>query len=137
MGRMGAKAEASPRLKKRCFKEREIQELLSFMSSEACLLAFLVSDLALALGASASMVLPRLMPLPVIFALSASKPPGMSRFFATCAAATHWPRFLKPLQAVSASWPVSVLILPAMAVLWLRTSLGEACGMSVFEVAPD
>ncbi len=48
------------------------------MSSDACLLAFLVSDLALALGSRASMALPRLMaPVPVIFALSASKPPGM------------------------------------------------------------
>src|SRR5258708_5055753 len=105
------------------------------MSSDACLLAFLVSDLALASGASDSMAWPRLTaPVPVIFALSASKPPGMSRFFATCAAATHWPRFLKPLQAVCASWPVSVLILPPIAELWLRTSLGEACDMSACEV---
>src|SRR6266481_552489 len=107
------------------------------MSSEACLLAFLVSDLVSASDASDSMALPRLMaPVPVTLALSASKPPGMFRFFATCAGATHWPRFLKPLHAVAASSPVSVLILPAMAVLWLRTVLGEACDMSVCEVAP-
>src|SRR5260370_40665454 len=106
------------------------------MSSDACLLAFLVSDLALALGSRASMALPRLMaPVPVIFALSASKPPGMSRFFATCAAATHWPRFLKPPQAVAASWPVSGLILPATAGLWPRTSLGEGGAMTGCEGA--
>src|SRR6266576_4664830 len=107
------------------------------MSSEACLLAFLLSDLASALGASDSMALPRLTaPLPVTLALSASKPPGMFRFFATCAAATHCPRFLQPLHAVVASSPVSVLIFPAIAVLWLRTSLGEACDRSVRPVLP-
>src|SRR5258707_14766355 len=47
----------------------------------------------------------------------------MLRFFAKCAAATHCPIFLKPLQAVCASSPVNVLILPGMAVLWLRTSV--------------
>src|SRR6266478_1863185 len=107
------------------------------MSSDACLLAFLVSDLALALGASDSMALPRLIEsVPVILALRASKPPGMLKFFATCAAATHWPRFLKPLQAVCASSPVSVLIFPAIAVLWLRTSLGEACDIFELLIAP-
>src|SRR6266851_3643856 len=107
------------------------------MSSSACLFAFLASDLALALGESCSMALPRLMePVPVIFAFSAAKPPGMSRFLATWAAATHWPKFLKPLHAVCASSPVSDLILPAMAVLWLSTSLGEACDISVWLIAP-
>src|SRR5260370_24737193 len=71
-----------------------------------------------------------------MFAVRASNRHGMSRFFATCAAATHWPMFLKPLHAVAASWPVSVLILPAIAVLWLRTVLGEACDMSVWVAAP-
>jgi len=55
---------------------------------------------------------------------------------ATCAAATHWPRFLKPLHAVCASWPVSVWIFPAMAVLWLKTVLGEACDMSLCAAPP-
>src|SRR5882757_3188476 len=107
------------------------------MSSQACLLAFLVSDLASESGASDSMALPSVMaPVPVTLALSASKPPGMFRFFATCAAATHWPRFLKPLHAVAASWPVSVWIFPAMAVLWLKTVLGEACDMSLCAAPP-
>src|SRR5712691_12155501 len=107
------------------------------MSLSACLFAFLAWDLALALGESCSIALPRLMePVPVTFALSASKPPGMSRFLATWAAATHWPKFLKPSQAVLASSPVSDLILPAMAVLWLSTSLGEACDISVWLIAP-
>src|SRR5260370_37530957 len=107
------------------------------MSSSACLFAFLASDLALALGESCSMALPRLMePVPVTFALSAWKPPGMSRFLATWAAATHWPKFLKPLHAVWASSPVSVLIFPAIAVLWLRTSLGEACDIFELLIAP-
>src|SRR6266849_5646422 len=107
------------------------------MSSSACLFAFLASDLALALGESCSMALPRLMePVPVIFAFSAAKPPGMSRFLATWAAATHWPKFLKPLQAVRASSPVSVLIFPAIAVLWLRTSFGEACDIFELLIAP-
>src|SRR5690348_3812347 len=111
------------------------------MSSSACLLAFLTSALASALASKLWMALPRLMaPVPVTFAFSASKPPVMLRFFATWAAATHWPRFLNPSQAVAASSPVSVLILPAMAVLWLSTVLGEACDMSVwlmaFELGP-
>src|SRR6266704_5976339 len=132
---MGTNREGSSPLKFR-HKEYKVQELMSFRSSEACLLAFLASALASALGANPSIALPRLTaPVPVTSAFRASKPPGMSRFLATCAAATHWPRFLKPPQAVAASWPVSVLILPAMAVLWLRTSLGEACDMSVCEVA--
>src|SRR5437867_10695050 len=83
------------------------------------------------------MALPRLRaPVPVTLALSASNPPEMLRFFATCAAATHWPRFLKPLHAVCASWPVSFWIFPATALLWLRTSLGEPCDMSVWVAAP-
>src|SRR6267154_3607019 len=82
------------------------------------------------------MAFPRLTePLPVTFALSASNPPGISRFFATWAAATHWPRFLNPSQAIAASWPVSALILPAIAVLWLNTSLGEPCDRSLWVVA--
>src|SRR5258707_15059921 len=57
----------------------------------------------------------------------------MLRFFAKCAAATHCPIFLKPLQAVCASSPVNVLILPAMAELWLRTSVvGEPREMSAW-----
>src|SRR5437899_5848443 len=118
------------------------QELVWSRSSDACFLAFLASALASAFGASCSMALPRLTaPSPVVFALSASKPPGMSKFLATCAAATHWPMFLKPPHAVFASWPVSVWILPARAVLWLRTSLGEprdmsACGEEPFACDP-
>src|SRR5260370_19412431 len=107
------------------------------MASDAWLLAFFIPALELALGARLSIALPRLtVRVPVTLALSASKPPGMSRFLARWAAATHWPRFLKPLHAVCASRPVSVLILPAMAVLWFRTSLGEACEMSVCAVVP-
>src|SRR5215469_18854351 len=106
------------------------------MSSSACFFAFFASDLELTLGSNDWMALPRLTePVPVTFALRASKPPAMLRFFATWAAATHWPRFLKPLQAVAASSPVSVLILPAIAVLWLSTVLGEACDMSVWLMA--
>src|SRR5712664_857826 len=75
-------------------------------------------------------------PAPVIFALSASTAPVMSRFLATGPAATHWPKFLKPLHAACASWPVSDLILPAMAVLWLSTSLGEEWDISVWLIAP-
>jgi len=41
-------------------------------------------------------------------------------------------RFLKPLHAEVASSPVSVLILPAMAVLWVRTSFGEECIVSMW-----
>ena len=109
------------------------QELVSFKSSEACLLAFLASALASASGVSDSIALPRLTePLPVIFALSASKPPGIARFLATCAAATHCPIFLKPPQAVCASWPVKDLIFPPIAVLWLNTSLGDPCGVSAW-----
>src|SRR5207302_8361500 len=100
------------------------------MSSEACLLAFLTSDFALALGSSASIALPRLIaPVPVTLAFRASNPPGIFRFFATWAAAILWPRLLKPLQAVAASSLVTALTLPAMAVLWLSTVLGEACDM--------
>src|SRR6266481_9980107 len=118
-------------------EEHVVQELPSFRSSEACLFAFFTSAFVSTLGAKPSIALPRLMALlPVVFALSASNPPGMSRFFAMCAAATHWPMFLKPPHAVCASWPVSVLILPAIAVLWLRTVLGEACDMSVWVAAP-
>src|SRR2546429_445525 len=133
---MGTNREGSSPLKLR-HKEYKVQELMSFRSSEACLLAFLASALASALGANPSIALPRLTaPVPVTFAFSASKPPGMSRFLATCAAATHWPRFLKPLHAVCASWPVSVWIFPAMAVLWLKTVLGEACDMSLCAAPP-
>src|SRR5215469_15218214 len=47
------------------------------------------------------MALPRLTELvPVIFAFNASNPPGMSRFLATCMAATHCPRFLNPEHAL-------------------------------------
>src|SRR5436309_13390793 len=82
------------------------------------------------------MALPRLRaPVPVTLALSASNPPGMLRFFATCAAATHWPRFLKPLHAVAASSPGSALILPALTVWWLRTLPGEAGDRTVGDVA--
>src|SRR5579859_3312551 len=112
---------------------RERYGLDSLRSCSACLLAFFASDLALALGASCSMALPRLIaPEPAVFDLRASNPPGMSRFLATWAAATHWPRFLKPLHAEVASSPVSVLILPAIAVLWARTSFGEECIMSMW-----
>src|ERR1700745_1795456 len=105
------------------------------MSPDACLFALFSSALASASGVSPLMALPRLTAsLPVIFALSASNPPGMLRFFATCAAATHWPRFLNPLHAVAASWPVSVLILSTMTVLWLNTVAGEACDISLFAV---
>src|SRR5215470_16580252 len=70
-------------------------KLESFRSCSACLLAFLDSALAFASGASCSMALPRLSaPLPAVFALTAAKPPGILRFFATCAAATHCPKFL-------------------------------------------
>src|SRR6266481_9454006 len=118
-------------------EEHVVQELPSFRSSEACLFAFFTSAFVSTLGAKPSIALPRLMALlPVVFALSASNPPGMSRFFAMCAAATHWPMFLKPPHAVCASWPVSVWILPAMAVLWLRTSLGEPCDMSLCAAVP-
>ncbi len=88
--RNGARAEGSPRLNKCCLEERGIQELDSLRSSEACLLAFSASALASASGANPLIALPRLTaPVPVIFALSASKPPGMFRFFATWAAAMH------------------------------------------------
>src|SRR6266852_1106806 len=40
------------------------------------------------------------------------------------------------MHAVCASSPVSVLILPAMAVLWLSTSLGEACDILELLIAP-
>src|SRR6266852_5513897 len=40
------------------------------------------------------------------------------------------------MHAVCASSPVSDLILPAMAVLWLSTSLGEACDISEWLIAP-
>ena len=51
------------------------------MSCEACLLAFLTSALEFALGARLEIAWPRLTdPLPVIFALSAAKPPGMLKF---------------------------------------------------------
>src|ERR1700745_192417 len=100
------------------------------MSSSACLFAFLTSDFALALGSKLWMALPRLMaPVPVTLNLRASKPPVMLRFFATWAAATHWPKFLKPSQALAASSLVNALIFLAMAVLWLSTVLGEACDM--------
>src|ERR1700747_628977 len=69
------------------------------------------------------MALPRLMPL-LIADLKASIPPGMLRFCATCAAATHSPIVLNPPQALEASSPVSVLICAAMTLLWLRASLG-------------
>src|SRR5579864_1779393 len=47
------------------------------------------------------MALPRLTPFPaVILFFKASKPPGISRFLATCIAATHCPRFLNPEHAV-------------------------------------
>src|ERR1019366_2517940 len=47
------------------------------------------------------MALPRLtLFVPVILPFNAPKPPGISRFFATCRAATHCPRFLKPEQAL-------------------------------------
>src|SRR5215472_1706245 len=73
------------------------------------------------------MALPRLMPLPDVMAdFKASKPPGILRFCATCAAATHCPMFLNPPQAVAASSPVSALIFPPITGLWLRTSLGAA-----------
>src|SRR6266481_7298949 len=114
-----------------------VQEVVSFKSSSACLLAFLVSALASASGANPLMALPRLTAsAPVTLALRASNPPGMLRFFATCAAATHCPIFLKPPQAVCASSPVNVLILPAIAVLWLRTSLGAPCDMLELAVEP-
>src|SRR6266404_5475061 len=106
----------------RCYLLREeletTYEVDSFKSSDVCLFAFLASPLASASRANSLIAFPRLTEqLPVIFALSASNPPGMSRFFATCAAATHCPRFLKPLQAVSASLPVRPLIFAAIAVL--------------------
>src|SRR5258708_40206463 len=47
------------------------------------------------------MALPRLTAFdPVILPFRASKPPGISRFLATCIAAMHCPRFLKPEHAV-------------------------------------
>src|SRR6266567_7732399 len=47
------------------------------------------------------MALPRLtLFVPVILSFKAVKPPGISRFLATCRAATHCPRFLKPEQAL-------------------------------------
>lgn len=103
------------------------QEADVLISSFACLLAFLDSDLALAEGTRDWMALPRLMPLPDVIAdLKASIPPGILRFCATCAAATHCPMVLNPPQAVEASSLVNVLIFPAMTGLWLRTSLGAA-----------
>src|SRR6266849_8736096 len=128
---MGTSQEGSSPLKV-LTEELHVQELVSFRSSEACLFAFFTSAFASALGANPLIALPRLTaPVPITFALSASNPPGMSRFFATCAAATHWPMFLKPVHAVCASSPVSALILPPIAVLWLSTSLGEPCDTSV------
>src|SRR5713101_2406348 len=47
------------------------------------------------------MALPRLTAfVPVILSFKASKPPGISRFFATCIAAMHWPRVLNPEHAL-------------------------------------
>src|SRR6266700_5514129 len=46
----------------------------------------------------------------------------MPRFLLTCAAATHWPRFLKPAQASVADSPVSDEILFASLVFLLRMS---------------
>src|SRR5260370_28748503 len=47
------------------------------------------------------MAVPRLTGFdPVILSFRASKPPGVSRFLATCIAAMHCPRFLKPEHAV-------------------------------------
>jgi len=69
-------------------EERVVYEAVPSRSSEACLFAFFASALASAFGASSLIALPRLTaPVPVIFALRASKPPGISRFFATWAAA--------------------------------------------------
>src|SRR5216683_6124127 len=133
----GTNLEGSSPFLKILHKERGFQERGSFRSSAACLFAFFASALASALGAIPWIALPRLTaPLPVTFALRESKTPGMSRFLATCAAATHCPRFLNPLHAVCASWPVSVWIFPAMAVLWLKTVLGEACDMSLCAAPP-
>src|SRR6266849_1680992 len=72
----------------------------SFTSWSACCLAFLVSVLTLALGSSAWIAFPRLIgfdvavevpvgEMPSILSFSAVNPPGISRFLATWAAATH------------------------------------------------
>jgi len=52
---------------------------------------------------------------PVISAFRAEKPPGRSRFFATCSAATHWPRFRNPAHVVFRSPPGAVTPLFASA----------------------
>src|SRR5215470_9775518 len=86
------RSKASPPEHRHRFKLQQDYDLVSasFMSSSSCLFAFLTSDLELAVGSRAPMALPRLIePVPVTLAFKASKPPGLSRFFATCAAATH------------------------------------------------
>src|SRR5229473_8325736 len=44
------------------------------------------------------------------------------RFLLTWAAATHWPRFLNPAQALSAGMPVSDWILSPIAGFFFKTS---------------
>src|SRR6266436_4928801 len=72
----------------------------SFTSWSACCLAFLVSALTLALGSSVWIAFPRLIgfdvavevpfgEMPSILSFRAVNPPGISRFLATWAAATH------------------------------------------------
>src|SRR5690349_457833 len=95
----------------------------SLMSCLACLFAFLASSLLFAVGLSVWMALHRLMPLPLTLgdtgrlSLEGAATPVMSAFMQsqviprsllTSAAATHWPRFLKPEQACCAGWAVRV-----------------------------
>src|SRR5258708_32157942 len=47
--------------------------------------------------------------VPVVLLFNASNPPGISRFLATCIAATHCPRFLKPEHALCRLPPGTVI----------------------------
>ena len=76
----------------------------SLISVSAAFSAFCASVLASTAGFSSEIAWPRLAGLvPVIFAFSVSN--GMSRLRETCAAATNWPRFLKPALAFCRSVP--------------------------------
>src|ERR1700745_3393952 len=97
-----------------------------FRSRLACCWPFLASVLLLVFGLRVEMAFPKLIDLPVVAAghaeveLEGAVPvialfrqsKLMPRFLLTWAAATHCPRFLKPVQDCCADSPVSEAILP-------------------------
>src|SRR5258708_5840290 len=92
------------------------------------------------------MAFPRLTAfVPVTLSFRASKPPGMSRFLATCSAATHCPRFLKPEHALWRSPPGTETPLFASALLnevfslllLLSTDVGDCEAMLEWPIPVD